>query len=128
MFKNRFLYLILFLGLLFNFNCSKSSSSSSNKVFTLTGTVYVDNVPTAGIDVEFQIATGDPNIGNVTWDSTVRKTDSNGKYKFERGGFREWTDYRVRAKNPFTHAYTNFKTGRAFLGTTKTEDFYFTSQ
>ena len=104
-------------------SCKKEAGSGmKEKYFTLQGTVYVDDIPTANVNVEFRL------YGVIY----KRATDTDGTYLFKEktsvhGGFYA-AYYAIRALNPLTDVWTESFQATAPLGTVKTKDFYFYSE
>jgi len=109
------------------FSCSKSGGDVPQDNFTLEGTVYVDQVPTVNVTVEFGRK---DTIYDFAWDETTRLTDSDGKYSFSfntGSGARADAQYRIRAKNPLNEVWSNYKMGGAPPGQTIVENFNFSA-
>jgi len=118
-----FIIILLILSLCY---CSKKDSNNSDDAtFTLEGTVYIDDVPTSNLLVEFGTK---PTIYHPTWSEITRYTDQDGKYSFKEttGSVGSYgAIYRVRVKNPIIDFWTEYKSGTVPLGQTVTEDFKF---
>ena len=116
--------LILFL-IIMVWNCS-SNNSEEGGTFTVNGTIYLDGIPMADVDVDFGFARADQEK-EILFDSQIIKTDSEGKFVFERSYIKGNHQYRIRAKNPATNEWTSFRQKAALLGITYKEDFHFSS-
>jgi len=101
-------------------SCKKKSNESLQEEFlTLQGTVYVNQVPESDVLVETYIS----------GQRLTRNTDENGRYSV-RGTGAGWTrtyvaNYGVRAMNPLTDEWSEFRQGQGPIGIAITEDFYF---
>jgi len=112
-----FILIILFISS----SCSKSTNESiEEEHLTVQGTVYVNEVPAGNVLVE----------GYFSGQRQSENTNENGKYSLSGTGFgRSRTyiaNYAVRAMNPFTEDWSELRRGQGPIGTTLTEDFYFT--
>ncbi|RKY83490.1 hypothetical protein DRQ09_09985 [candidate division KSB1 bacterium] len=107
--------------------CSSKQGNDENQLFIVQGTCYLDNKPTGGIEVDFGLAKADQEK-EITFDTTIKITDNDGKYKFERTILKGNFQYRVRAKNPVTSSWTPFYQKAALAGQKVTKDFYFWSE
>jgi len=116
------IYSVLILAVLFY--CKKdSSNNSSSENVTITGTVYLDNVPTEDVTVEATFSVVSPRV-------FTKSTGENGKYTFSEPPTRPNTYFvscKIRALNPIDNIWTEFTTQRISVGETFTKDFYLTS-
>ena len=118
--KIKTIVFILFILFMFS-SCKKNSNDNAQEEFlTIQGTVYVNEVPAGNVLVE----------GYFSGQRQSENTDENGKYSLSGTGFgRSRTyiaNYAVRAMNPFTEDWSELRRGQGPIGTTLTEDFYFT--
>jgi len=107
--------------------CNKGNDSTPQNNFTLQGTVYVDQIPAENILVEFG---NKDDIFRTDWYTSTRYTDEDGKYIFSAivgTGGSMGAQYRVRARDPFTHSWSSYRQGTAPPEQTITEDFYFST-
>ena len=118
-------YLFLFLS------CGKDDSAGTQgdeSALTLEGTVYADNVPADHVLVEFGVKA---TVYHPDYASSSKYTDSEGKYTFTQttGSIGSYSGaYRVRAMNPFTGFWSDYREGTIPLGAKKSQDFYFFSE
>ena len=113
------IFLVLFL-----FSCSKGNDSDSAPGFIITGTVFVDNQPTPNVNVEcgYSEETG---VGH-DWKNSTKKTDSDGKYRYEMNKMEGIYRYHVKAQNPLNNVWSNYIQSTVTWGSV-THDFYFSS-
>jgi len=116
--------LVLFLFALLMCYCSSGSDSEDVDPFTIQGTCYLDGEPISGIEIDFGIAKADQEK-EITFDSTIRQSDSEGKFKFENKLLKGNYQYRIRAKSPITTVWTSYQQSAALIGQTVTRDFHF---
>ncbi|RKY87854.1 hypothetical protein DRQ09_03785 [candidate division KSB1 bacterium] len=123
----KFRAFIFLLSLIFTFPlCNKKVDEVTEKYnFTVNGTVYVNNVPVGNVMLEFGTK---ESIYIPDWNTVLKYTDENGKYNFtitvpQRTGF--GSQYRIRAKNPITQSWSNYRHGTVQPEKTITENFYF---
>jgi len=118
--KTALIFLVLFL-----FYCGKDDSSTPEPGFVITGTVYLDDLPTSGVDVEcgYSEETG---VGH-DWKNSVKKTDSEGKYRYEMQRMDGIYRYHVRAQDPMTSAWGDYIQSTVTWNKNNIHDFHFTS-
>jgi len=118
--------LILILFILVFCYCNSSNDSEVNP-FTIKGTCYLDDEPQSGIEIDFGIAKADQEK-EITFDSAIKTTESDGTYQFERNLLKGNYQYRIRARDPVTNAWSAYQQKAALIGQTVTKDFYFWSE
>jgi len=124
----RKLFLVMLVLLLCH--CSKSGGDEFG-IFLVDGTVYVDNVPTPDVAIEY----GDTKVRTsvsgtqTSWSSSTIATDAEGKYHLEiqkrLGGA---SNYHVRAENPLNLVWSDYYQGIVMEGLGKVHDFRFYSE
>jgi len=128
--------LFLALIILFVFSCGSGgddvSTGGDAQLWKLTGTVYVDTVPTEGVRVKWEYGKFLQTQFEIDWTPATIQTDAEGKYyaqhRTSESSF-NILNYRVSAEDPFILSWTNPELRRNIImgGVTKTHDFYFTS-
>ncbi|RKY86896.1 hypothetical protein DRQ09_05420, partial [candidate division KSB1 bacterium] len=111
--------------------CKKSGTNETYGLCKVEGTVYLDNQPYAGAEVEygFAVVRGSTIGTELVWTaSQIIRTDNNGYYSFSRKQVNDRYDYRVRAKHPIKGYWSEHFRGTIMGGTTKTHNFSFTSE
>ena len=117
------LLVICFLLIMLCF-CSCGSDSDNINPFTIEGITYYNDEPTGDIDIDFGIAKADQEK-EITFDSTIRASDSEGKYKFETKLLKGNYQFRIRAKSPVTGTWKSYHQQAALVGQNVTKDFFF---
>ena len=121
-------YLLLLILPLIFVSCSKDSSNNTDQNFQLTVIVYIDNVPTADIEVTVGYVEFSRAAGGGTPTTTVKKTDSEGKVEYSFRPFDADVQYLCRVKNPFTRSWTDYRQANALRGQHVEEKYYLSSQ
>ena len=121
--KNVSVILILFLFTLF-MNCGSSDTGEEEQDFIVRGTVSVNGELYEGALVEFgyRLST------NGTFSDTRIPTDSSGAYEFVtkfRPGNLGRSRYRIRAQNPLTEVWGDYREAGISLGVPREQNFYF---
>ena len=119
--------ILISVFLILSIGCSSDNPTSSDDEFNLTVIVYVDSVPTEGIEVMVGYLEFSRAAGSGTRKENKRITNSEGKVEYSFTPFDADVQYLCKVNDPYTGTWTSERQANALKGTSKEEKFYLTS-